>query len=648
MSTGLIRNRAFDISWVIFLMAQFISKTSWYALYDDPVKIVCYKVLTYISCALCIFVIITGMVKKVYRSRVIVLMAALAVIFALSWYFSKNNMLIWSFLLLAAAYGQDSRRVIRLSLIITGAALCIIVLLSLVIPSADFVIEDAGRVRHFLGFNWATNAPTLLFFFALQYIFIRKEKMHFLEYLILEAVNVFFFIMTDTNFPFALLTCVLLFFFVEGLFKNHWKILSRPEVLYYILPLAICIITVLACILFNPETGFLDRLNVLLNHRLGFGRQALMQFGVTPFGREIAWIGNSITGIDGVYNYVDCSYMQILLNQGVVFLITVIGIYTAMAVKAVKARDYWLVFAGIAVLLHSITEPRLFDLSYNVIPILAFLRLERVEDNVSLDSLVSTDLKLKFTLRNILWRIRSILGMNRHIEKAFIKTEDEISNIPVFIISFNRLSYLQSMIASLKKVGISNIHIIDNASTYPPLLDYYKNIPYDVIYMDKNYGSRVFWESDVFDRYRNDFYIVSDSDLELLDECPQNVIYTLFKTLGKYPFVRKVGLSLMIEDVPDTEIGKEAKKWEGQFFRAPIKGAHAYYASVDTTFAVYLPDDLASGVPFLRAIRCDRPYMARHLPWYRSQEELTEEDEYYFTHRSNGWWDAANGEVTPD
>ena len=268
----------------------------------------------------------------------------------------------------------------------------------------------------------------------------------------------------------------------------------------------------------------------------------------------------------------------------------------------------------------------------------------------NLQDLASTNLSLKFTLRKIMQKCRNILGMNKDIRAAFERREKEgLSGIPVFIISYNRLSCLLKMIDSLERVGISNIHIIDNASTYPPLLEYYEKTPIDVIYVGENLGARVFWKSDIFDKYRNDFYVVTDSDLELVDECPEDLIEFLFRTLKKYPFVRKVGVSLKIDDIPeDSVLGSDVKQWESQFYKAPIKNANAYYASVDTTLAIYLPDNLAEGIPFLRAIRAAWPYQARHLPWYKRPDDISEEDEYYSSHRSNGWWDIAKGEITPD
>ena len=89
-----------------------------------------------------------------------------------------------------------------------------------------------------------------------------------------------------------------------------------------------------------------------------------------------------------------------------------------------------------------------------------------------------------------------------------------LNDIPVYIISFNRLSDLKKLVHFLEQEGLKNIHIIDNASSFPPLLDYYKSLPYPIHRMDKNYGHMVFYEADEFKDVReNQYYILTDPDI---------------------------------------------------------------------------------------------------------------------------------------
>lgn len=65
-----------------------------------------------------------------------------------------------------------------------------------------------------------------------------------------------------------------------------------------------------------------------------------------------------------------------------------------------------------------------------------------------------------------------ILFLNRNREEIRISFSNQekigINKIPIFILSFNRLSYLKKIIRYLEKCGYTNIYIIDNMSTFPP------------------------------------------------------------------------------------------------------------------------------------------------------------------------------------
>lgn len=128
----------------------------------------------------------------------------------------------------------------------------------------------------------------------------------------------------------------------------------------------------------------------------------------------------------------------------------------------------------------------------------------------------------------------------------------DVRDIPVVINNFNRLEPLRNLIAWLEKVGMRTIIVIDNDSSYPPLMAYYASLRYEVI-RGKNLGAVAIWASDsLWCRVRNNYYIYSDSDVVPDAACPLDAIQLLFDTLMKYPRLEKVGLGLRIDDLPDS------------------------------------------------------------------------------------------------
>jgi hypothetical protein len=190
------------------------------------------------------------------------------------------------------------------------------------------------------------------------------------------------------------------------------------------------------------------------------------------------------------------------------------------------------------------------------------------------------------------------------------------------IIVFNRLNLPVKMADFLFAHGISPI-FIDNNSNYPPLLEYYKTTKYQVIRMDQNYGYKVVWERDILKRLNiTGNYIVTDPDLDLTG-IPDDFLSVLEEGLRKYPQYDKCGFSLEINDLPPTEFCPA--NYEKQFWQHPLDEKY-FKAAIDTTFALYK-------VPFhsFNAIRTNRPYTARHMPWYYFDfEDMPVDEQYYF------------------
>lgn len=201
--------------------------------------------------------------------------------------------------------------------------------------------------------------------------------------------------------------------------------------------------------------------------------------------------------------------------------------------------------------------------------------------------------------------------------------------IPIVINNYNRLEYLEKLINSLKSRGYYNIHILDNASTYPPLLDFYKNTDVNVIYLGKNWGFRAIWESGVVKQFWDSYYVYTDADMELTRDCPDDFMEYFLKVLDKYSNCFKVGFGIKIDDLPDFFKHKnQVIEHESQFWKDEIE-LGLYNAPIDTTFALYRPYTGTSANSKKMNIRTDFPYIIRHLPWYINSDKLSEEELYY-------------------
>ena len=204
-------------------------------------------------------------------------------------------------------------------------------------------------------------------------------------------------------------------------------------------------------------------------------------------------------------------------------------------------------------------------------------------------------------------------------------------SIPIIINNFNRLDSLAKLITSLEERGYRNIVILDNDSTYPPLLDFYKKTPYEVIYLHENIGFLALWKTDVYKRFKKSFYVYTDSDIILDEQCPNDFMSFFLSVLLKKSACMKVGFGIRIDNLPDCYREKESViSWERQYWTNRVD-KYLFRARVDTTFALYRPYCKGGSSPHL-VFRTDFPFVIQHLPWYQDTNNLSEEEKYYISH----------------
>ncbi len=215
-------------------------------------------------------------------------------------------------------------------------------------------------------------------------------------------------------------------------------------------------------------------------------------------------------------------------------------------------------------------------------------------------------------------------------------------SIPIIIISFNQILYLKKLIDFLMKHKFMNIIIIDNNSTYKPLLDYFEAIESKVtLYrLKENFGHLVFWKNkEIYNKYSKGYYVVTDPDIVPIEECPKDFLLHFKNILEHNHNLTKVGFSLKLDDIPDTNPKKKKiLEWESRFWNIQNKEG-IYPTAIDTTFALYKPNYMYKEQNFYAAIRTKVPYQARHGGWYIDSENLTNEQKYYFANcnESSSW-----------
>lgn len=225
--------------------------------------------------------------------------------------------------------------------------------------------------------------------------------------------------------------------------------------------------------------------------------------------------------------------------------------------------------------------------------------------------------------------------------------EAEPKRTPIIINNFNRLSCLRRLLESLSTRGYENLYVIDNNSTYEPLLSFYIEQALRVFYLNENVGYLALWQTGIDKNFICDHYVYTDPDIELVPECPDDFIAHFRDVLCRYPDVDKVGFGLEIDDLPPTYgLRADVVKHERQLLKDCVEPG-LYRAPIDTTFALYRPG--AAGGSWLPSMRTGRPYLARHLPWYADPSHPDDEEvNYRRTARTSTHWTLLDQAEAPE
>lgn len=217
----------------------------------------------------------------------------------------------------------------------------------------------------------------------------------------------------------------------------------------------------------------------------------------------------------------------------------------------------------------------------------------------------------------------------------------------IFIMNWNYLEWTRNQAEFIASCGNTPI-IVDNCSSYPPLLEWYKTCPYQVIStegVELSTYNRFIWEMGLPEKYaEGNFYGVTDSDLDL-SEVPKDFCEVLANHIERSKGILKCGLALKLEDLPDNSYANRYREAEKNNF-SNVDQYGFFGIPVDTTMAIYskdrcnnldrmwrasgseIPNSFLDNSYFYRSHRSPSPYIARHLPWYADINNLSDEQIY--------------------
>ena len=322
------------------------------------------KLIKYIGYALMLWKIIS---ESRFSSDQVIRYIGIVIIILTIYQCTGNKSLIYLCLFVIAVADVYFSEILKTYLWTNGICMVAIILcrLLMLIPARDEFSET--RSRYALGFDFVTTGANYWMYLVLAYVCYRKKKLTLAEAVILEIITYVFFAFTDTKNAFAITTLAI----VMALILKVWNEQFGRQIFSFFIKYITLIGTLLISALiffFDKSTFVSETINDLLTNRIQLSYDAVQKYGIKLFGQAINWVGGAIyfekEYVD--YNYVDSSYMQIMLSYGIVLLTAIIVGYYLIGRMIVKEKAWYLGLVIILSAVHSTFDPQLMWIQYNV------------------------------------------------------------------------------------------------------------------------------------------------------------------------------------------------------------------------------------------------------------------------------------------
>lgn len=263
----------------------------------------------------------------------------------------------------------DFSKILKIQLVIMSVLTLLTIVSAYVGLIDNRIYYQLGRFRLSFGFAYSTFLPQVFLFMCLMYTQLRKSKMRLIEIIGLLAINLILFLLTNTRNPFILVNVYLIFIFLY----NFSAIIRKVAGKIAIILIPIFVFSGFVSYFFSKTydaSKFYTFLNTMLSGRLILGNSALLNYRIEPFGQKVSLIGKATIEYGNVsvfdtYNYIDSSYLQILVSYGYVFFIVILILLSIALYKEYVNKDMFLFFALVIVAIHSIIDPQLIMLWYS-------------------------------------------------------------------------------------------------------------------------------------------------------------------------------------------------------------------------------------------------------------------------------------------
>lgn len=313
-----------------------------------------------------------------------------------------------------------------------------------------------------------TDFAAHYFWIIAVYLWIRGKKITWGEIFALGALDILIYSMTGSNTSFLctglLLICAFILkvkILIDGRLKPSKKSVFSSAAGFISRVITFCarysflimaVFCIVMAVLFNSANPLFARINRILNLRLSLGRRGIIENGVHLIASDVPSYGMS-SSADEFYNFLDCSYISVLINCGLLLLIFYMLSMTVIQIRHKKFAYGLFILAICAV--SCVEEHHLPELPYNLFVLLLFAD-------------VDPDKKMVVSLEKKQVSRAKILSLASFLLCAVFLAASVLINIPRFK-AVRKLDSLDSKAATIYDAVQQNINLLVDNGTWQEL-----------------------------------------------------------------------------------------------------------------------------------------------------------------------------------
>lgn len=385
---------AFQIVFGVYLFFLLTSMTTFYAPFPAWTNKVLILMLACVSFIKSAFYLIYDKANQSNKRMVILLAAVLCLNYIVIYKLNSHVFLIAIAILTIGTIGSDYERLIK---IYTGIALVVIaaaMIASLTGAIDNMVYTRDATIRSSWGLTYPTNFAAILFYTNI-FLWISTKKASVWISLISTLIGILLshFIADGRA---STLCCMILLLAIIYEAASRYGLL-RSDIIAKSIGILACLMFPLMTIAtgsiviaYRKGNSFAQTIDSVMSGRIMLSNAAIDQFGIRMFGTEF----DQASGI-----FVDITYMQLLVQCGIVLLLIMNILWMLMTHRAFKIGDRRLALSLAIIAIHCASEQRLMEPAFNVLIIMPFAVL--LAGNKVVDGAVSQSCERNYRQRLI-------------------------------------------------------------------------------------------------------------------------------------------------------------------------------------------------------------------------------------------------------